>query len=365
MIKIKNIKTFSGDVITHTIPSEEWKEIDAEGRLHLLPAMIDPHISLGNEGSVQWNKSIDSIVRGGITSIIEIPHECSTSNLKKELEDKNQRVESLLNKLNIPLNYCQYLLYTDLKEEELDVSAFKKSLIKGAVIHLEHHHSNMSEKGWENLFRLAAQEDIPIILNSFDEDSESKTCLPIIEKAIKYTESWSNRLYILNVSSQREIDLIQEGRERSLLISAATNPKHLFSEGADASEAVDSGETDCLWEALNAGIIETIGSGFSLADKSKDKIIFRGKEHNILDPLFLMPLLLTAFRDKEISLEQFIQLTSTNIENILELEKNQDCVLVDLEKEAVIQKVRNGSSVDHKLIGWPVYTFVKGRVFVL
>ncbi|MBA3602770.1 MAG: hypothetical protein H0W50_03840 [Parachlamydiaceae bacterium] len=356
MIKIKNVKTVVGDVITHTIPSEEWKEIDAEGRLHLLPAMIDPHISLGSEGSEQWNLSIDSIIRGGITSIIEIPHEFSTSNMKKELEDKNRRVESILNKLDIPLNYSQYLLYSDSKDEELDVSAFKKSLIKGAVIHLEHHHSNMTEKGWENLFRLAAQEDIPIILNSFEGDSKKKTRLPTIEKAIKHTESWSNRLYILNVASQREIDLIQEGQERSLLIYAETNPKHLFSG--------DNTEADCLWKALNAGVIETLGSGFSLAQKSKDKIMFRGREHTILDPRFLLPLLLTAFRDKGISLEQFTQLTSTNIQNILEFEKNQDCVLVDLEKEDVIQKVRNGSSVDHKLIGWPVYTVVNGQVFV-
>jgi dihydroorotase len=248
------------------------------------------------------------------------------------------------------------LLYSDSNDEELDVLAFKKSIVKGAVIHLEHHDTDMSEKGWENLFRLAAQEDIPIILNSFDGDLEKKTHLPTIEKAIKYTEIWSNRLYVLNVASQREIDLIQEGRERSLLIYAETNPKHLFPE--------DTSEADCLWKALNDGVIETLGSGFSLAHKNKDKILFRDKEHNILDPFFLFPLLLTAFKDKNISLEQFTELTSSNIQNILEFEKNQDCVLVDLEKEEVIHKVFNGNRVEHKLIGWPVYTIVKGKVFV-
>ncbi len=356
MIKIKNVKTFSGDVITHTISSEEWREIDAEGRLYLLPTMVDPHVSLGKEGSEHWNSSINSIVQGGITSIIDIPHEDSTSHTKKELEDKSQRVENLLKKYEVPLNYCQYLLYSDSNDEELDVQAFKKSLIKGAVIQLEHHDTNISEKGWENLFRLAAQEDIPIILNSFNGDLEKKPYLPTIEKAIKYTEIWSNRLYVLNVASQKEIDLIQEGQERSLMIYAETNPRHLFPE--------ESSEADCLWKALNDGVIETLGSGFNLVHKSKDKIMFRKKEYGILNPFFLFPLLLTAFKDKNISLEQFTQLTSTNIINILEFEKNQDCVLVDLEKEEVIQKIINGKIVDHKLIGWPVYTIVKGKVFV-
>lgn len=359
MITIKDVKTLAGEVVTHTIPSEEWIEIEAEGKLLLLPGVIDPNICLGPIGTNQWNSAIHSLIRGGVTTIIDIPHEFN-AHTKKNLEEKSLRAKQYLNEIKIPLNFDHYLLYSDLQREKLDIFTLKKSLIKGVVINLDQHESDMSERGWENLFRLAAQEDIPIVLNSSNGDLEKKSeklsiKLSLIEKAIKFTEDWSNRLYVLNVSNQREIDLIQEGRERSLLIFAETNAQHLFSD--------NHSDTSALWEALNHNVIETIGSGFDVNHVSNDKIIFKGKDYQLCDPLFLLPMLLTAIEENKLIIDQLIQLTSFNVEEILELNKVQNFILVDLEKRETIRKIRRDQIVDHTLIGWPVYSIVNGRIF--
>lgn len=276
MIIIKNIKTLSGEIITHTIPSDKYTEIDGENRLLLLPGIIDPHLCLGPLESMNWNNVMESAIKGGITSWIDIPYEHSYPTTKERLEERSLRVNDKLSKLNIPPHYSRYLTYSDEQEDELDVLAFKKTLIKGVVINLEKHNADSSEKGWENLFRLAAQEDIPIVLNSCDEDLEKTHGkgfrLSLIERAIKLTEKWSNRLYVLNVSNDKEINLIQEGREKSLLIYAETNPRHLFPDHLS--------DADSLWEALNNGIIETIGSGFNNTEMTEDKIIFKEKEYS-------------------------------------------------------------------------------------
>lgn len=359
MITIKNIRTLSGEVTDYEIPSSKDCKIDGQEKLFLFPGVIDPHICFGSVDSQNWNLAIQSAVRGGITTVIEIPSEVASYNTKKDLEQKNRRVTDGLLNLEIPLNYFSYLLCSEANTEETDQLGMEKHMIKGIVIHLDYEKREVLDYRWDNLFRLAAQEDIPIVINSCDENSEQWPKAgegeTLLEKAIYYVEKWGNRLYVLNVATQREINLIQEARKRSLLVYAETTPKHLFPE--------DLSKADYLWEALNNNVIETVGSGYNVNQQGSDRVLYNGGNFSLLDPIFFLPFFLSAVNEKKISLDKLVHLTSLNIQNIFELHTTRDFVLLDLEKEQTIQKIHSGYSVNMKLKGWPIYTIIQDHTF--
>ena len=243
--------------------------------------------------------------------------------------------------------------------EQIDQIKMEKQMIKGIVIHLDQEKREILDNNWDGLFRLASQEDIPIVINLCNENSEKPPMVKeektLLEMAIHYVEKWSNRLYILNVATQKEIDLIQEARKRSLLIYAETTPQHLFPE--------DLSKANHLWKALNNNVIETIGSGYNINQQGQDRVLFKGGNFSLLDPIFFLPFLLTAVNEKKIPLEKLVSLTSLNMQDIFELNRTQDFVLVDMEKEQTIKKIHSGHTVSVKLKGWPIYTIIRDRIF--
>ena len=81
--------------------------------------------------------------------------------------------------------------------------------------------------------------------------------------------------------------------------------------------------------------------------------------------------MLNAYHQGLISLERIVSLTSTRPQEIFNLAKNDDIVLVDLEKTMEVinsnLKTKCGWSAyaGRTLRGWPVYTILKGHCFDL
>ena len=95
MITIKNVKTVDGQTTTLKISSEKDQVLEAEGLL-MLPGVIDTHISCGSPKQDNWVSTIESAVRGGVTSIVDIPSQDLPCETKKELELKKELVEKHL-----------------------------------------------------------------------------------------------------------------------------------------------------------------------------------------------------------------------------------------------------------------------------
>ncbi|WP_068470857.1 dihydroorotase [Candidatus Protochlamydia phocaeensis] len=356
MITIKNAKTLAGEQRDFTLPSSKDYSIDAKGQLLFLPGLIDSHISLGPTTREDWKIGIESAIRGGVTTLIDIPRLDQSCYSKVGIEEHKQIVHKHLSDWDIPLHYN---LYATAHPDHLEELGLAKKLIRGLAILIDPVHREQwdDEKFWERAFQLAAWEDLPVIVNTQDEDSWQKLRKKeesLLEKAIFYTEQNNTRLYVLNVATREEIELIQQARERSLLIYAETTPRHLFLN--------KSSQTEHVWEALNRGTIEMIGSGFFAGMNHSDRILLEEGNFSYSDPIFLLPLLLTASFEKKISIEKILGLTRFNINQLFNLD-NQDAVLVDVEHERAVQQITNGQTIDIKLRGWPVYTFVKGKVF--
>nr|HEV8051306.1 hypothetical protein [Parachlamydiaceae bacterium] len=276
MISVKNVRTLNGDVTNYEIPSSDDRKIEAEGKLLLFPGIIDPDICFGSVDSQNWKAAIQSAIKAGITTTIELPSAILLHNTKSELEQKKIQVEEALLDLKIPLNHFEYLLYSGENLENINQLGSEKKMVKGLALQLDYEQDEILDEKWEHLFRLAAVDDLPVVINARNGDSKhralKKKSKGFLEKAIEYVEKWSCRLYVLNVATQNEIDLIQKARNRSLLIYAETSPQYLFPE--------DTSNCKHLWEALNNNVIETIGSGYNVNQQVQEKVHFNGNDYN-------------------------------------------------------------------------------------
>jgi len=353
MITIKEVRTLDGQIVDYSIPSSSDASIDAKGHLLLFPGIVDSHICFGPSNEEEWLSAIQKAFGAGITTAIEIPHSNLLCLTKQELEQKRKNVDHQLLQAKIPLNYY---FYSNADPKNVDEIGLAKNLIKAIAIVLNPSIESL-DKEWEQVFQKAAWENLPIAINSVVESSPHDVVRreTLIEKAIHFAEKQNTRLYILNVSSEREIDLINEARQKGILIYSETTPEHLFTENLTKNKH--------LWNALKSGIIDTIGSGYAPQHLPKTKLIFKGKNFHFLDPIFLLPRLLTAALNGKIEIEKIARAAGLNISDIFNLGRSLDFLLVDLEKEQSIQEVRDHHSIEIKLKGWPIYSIVQGRIF--
>lgn len=357
MITIKNVKTLDGEINQIQISSTKDYLLDAEGHL-LLPGLIDSHLSLGSPEREDWAFSVESVLRGGITTILDIPSHDSPAENKLDLEQKRALVNKKLLGLNIPLST---FFYSKGNIEYIEEMGLEKSLMIGSVILLAPENPILEESSWKRLFQMAAWEDLPVVVNAQNENSWQNTRFgtprkTFLEKAIDYAESQNTRLYVLNVGNRNEVDLIEQARSRSVLVYAETTPQHLFPQ--------DAQQADFLWEAIGRGVIEAIGSGYLVDAQIPERLVCLGENFDFLNPMFLLPLLLTAYHEGKISLEKIVRLTRVNLYDIFDLKrKDQDVVLVDLQEEREVQRISKNETTKMKLKGWPKTVIVKGEIF--
>lgn len=360
MITIKNVKTLDGKTTDLQVPASLNHQIDAEGRLLLIPGLIDPHISLGSPESENWKLSVESVVRGGFSTVLDIPSSSSPSSNKEELINKKRCVSHLLAELDIPLHYYPYPKAHSKYIEDLGIL---KNSILGSLVLFQRDENDLEDDAWDRVFQIAAWEDLPVIINSHNENGWKNTKFSerhagLLEKAMYYAEKQNARLFVLNVATKDELNLIREAREKSLLIYAETTLQHLFKD--------DPSQSDFLWEAINNGTIESLGSGCHFEEIQQEKLTWRGQSFDFLNPIFFLPLLLTAYHEKKINLENIVRSTRVNLYDIFKLERGgNDFVLVDLEKEETLLKVGENRTSEIVLKGWPEYTVLQDRVFKL
>lgn len=356
MITVKNARTLDGKISDYTIPSDgEHVTIEANKKLLLLPGVIDSHLCLGDPSSENWKLEIQAAIKGGITTVIDVPCPPFSCNTKKNMAEKEQLIAKQMKTVEVPIHYFFYSQASPQNQDSID-------LVKGVsmgVVLSDLDQKAVDDDAWNRIFQLAAWSNMPVVVNARNENAygaflskETGKEESLLEKVLYYTEKHANSLYILNVSTEDELNLIQHARKGSMLIHAETTPQHLFPQDF---------KTDLLWDALNKGSIDTIGSGYNLFHDAHPSGHWYGSHVSHLE--LLLPLLLNASYEKRITIETVVKLTSLNIKKIFRFSKTRDAVLVDLDKERTIYQVSGDPSSAKKLKGWPEYTILNGRVF--
>jgi dihydropyrimidinase/allantoinase len=399
---------------------ESRETIDATGR-HVLPGVIDTHVHLRDPGKVEredWLTGTQAAAAAGITTILEMPIAIPPVHTAAILRARAAAVQ--------PRSLVDFGLYAGAGDDNLD--EIEPMAVAGAVAFKTFR--TRAPKGREQEFTGICCPDAGRMLEVMERTArtgllhvvhaEEQQVLDVTEararatgrhdgrahalarpevaeaasvaQCIALAEAAGARLQIAHISAAIAVDLVARAKAAGVRVSAETCPHYLmFTDDALAqwgpyakcNPPLRSQQTqDRLWEAVNAGIIDVIGTDHS-PYLPREKAPFAD---NIWDATAGMPgleefvpLMLTAAHRGRLRLPQLVRLMSENPARLFGLwpRKGQlaagadaDVTIVDTTLERVhdhdtlYTKSRDTALIydGMRLHGTPVATIVRGRV---
>jgi dihydroorotase len=404
MIQIKNIQTVKGPQQSLTIESQQEINIDAE-KLILLPGLIDPHVHFrtpGLEYKENWMTAAKASIKGGYTTVFDMPNTIPPTVTQLELEKKVTLIDKQLKATKIPLRYH---LFFGADKHHLDEIKKVKGQVIGIKVFMGCSTGGLvidDEPSLQAIFKLAAEEDMLVAVHAEDEqqlkENAQKFNLPqdysihsqirdekaasiAVKKAIALVRLYGTRLYILHTSTRQEVDLIAQAKAEGLPVFAETTPHHLFLSTKDYTclqgKAVmnpplrTTDHQNALWQGINAGIIDTIGSDHAPHTLEEKAQPYGRCPSGVPGIETTLPLLLEAYHQGLLSLEKIIDLTYRRAQEIFKLKFYSDYVLVDLQQVRVVEEANLKSKCQWSpfagrcLRGWPAYTILNNYCYDL
>lgn len=404
MLTILNASTINGDTQNMTWESETPFTLDAQG-LTFFPGLIDPHVHFrtpGMEHKENWLSAAKAALRGGYTTVFDMPNTIPPTITETYLREKKALIDSQLKEAGIRLRY--ELFFGADKNHLSEIHKVKNDVI-GIKVFMGCSTGNLvidDDESLHAVFAIAATQDLLVAVHAEDEElikqrkqefilakeycdhskiRDPEVATRAVEKAIALSKIYNTRLYILHTSTVDEINLIAQAKKEKLAVFAETTPHHLFLD--DSAYATLHGKAvvnpplraakhhAALWDAINNGIIDTIGSDHA-PHTEHEKFQAYGKCPSGMPGIeTTLALLLNAHHEGFISLEKIVSLTSLRSREIFGLAPNDDVVLVDLQKTKIVDnselKTKCGWSAfqGRQLRGWPVFVVLDGQLFDL
>jgi len=398
MIEIRKVQTIDGHRIDHFLEGED-RVIDAQ-ELMLLPALIDPHVHFrvpGAEHKETWESAARAAIAGGVTTVFDMPNNTPSCISGARLDEKIRIIDEQLKRAGIPLRYG---LYLGADQNHLDEIGKVKDRVVGLKIYMGSSTGDLlmsDHAALEKAFRIAGECDVLVAVHAEDEELIEKrkkehpgtdpalhsiirnpeVAARAVEQAIGLAAKYKTRLYIAHVSTEEELKLIRAAKKQGLPIYAEATPHHLFLT-VNAYRKLGTcalvnpplrKSSEALWNALHEGTIDTIGTDHAPHLLEEKHRAFGAAPSGFPSIELYLPLLLNAYHEKKISLEQIVSLTHTRPQEIFKIPLNDDVVLVDLNRKRTVDnahlktKAKWSPYAGMVLQGWPRYTILKGKVY--
>jgi len=383
------------------------KMLDCLGLL-VIPGMIDAHVHVRDMEMAYketWVTASKAAIAGGVTTIIDMPNtKPATTNLKG-LNSKREAAK----KANV--NYKFHLGATENNLEELgQILASDPTDVAGIKVFLAGSSSNevvADENKLKDIFKLAKKYDKVVLVHTELQSCLDKWSQKIAEKTIQNHDMIRNRecsikgtglvlrianeigskLYICHVSTKEEIELIRTAKQTNKNIFCEVTPHHLILDKSILKQVGNFGKVNpplrakednqALWEAVIDGTIDCVGSDHAphtIDEKIEDYSIapsgFPGLETTL-------PILITEFNAREITLSRLVELTSTKSAEIFDFKKRgkiekgfyADLAVINVEYAlsiiaAMFNSKANYSPFDGRMVNAKIDTvFIKGKKY--
>lgn len=371
---------FSEEEIKNIDENEKLEIIDLKGKT-VMPGVIDVHTHMREPGITakeDFATGSRACAKAGVTTFYDMPNTIPMTTTLEALRDKKK----LASEKSI-VNYGFHFggsRNNNIDEIKKVLEAKEANTVK----------IFMNVTTGEMLI-----EDEDILKNVF---KNSKLVLvhaenEMIDKAVEYNKNYGNGLYVCHIPSKEELKKVLEAKKNSELntekhpVYAEVTPHHLFlneeiRESTDRNKMLlrmkpelrTKKDNEFLWEALNNGEVDTIGTDHAphLISEKLEKITFGmpGVETSLA-------LMLNAYNEGKVKLEMIQKLMSENPAKIMKISKRgkleegyyADVIAVDLDKEWTVgvddtieSKCGWTPYENWKLKGKNVLTIVNGKV---
>lgn len=371
---------FSEEEIKNIEKNEKLEIIDLKGKT-VMPGVIDVHTHMREPGITakeDFATGSRACAKAGVTTFYDMPNTIPTTTTLEALKDK-KKLASEKSVVNYGFHFGGSR-NNNIDEIKKVLEAKEANTVK----------IFMNVTTGEMLI-----EDEDILKNVF---KNSKLVLvhaenEMIDKAVEYNKNYGNGLYVCHIPSKEELKKVLEAKKNSELntekhpVYAEVTPHHLFlneeiRESTDRNKMLlrmkpelrTKKDNEFLWEALNNGEVDTIGTDHAphLISEKLEKITFGmpGVETSLA-------LMLNAYNEGKVKLEMIQKLMSENPARIMKISKRgkleegyyADVIAVDLDKEWTVgvddtieSKCGWTPYENWKLKGKNVLTIVNGKV---
>ena len=327
--------------------SENLKIIDV-GKKLIMPGIIDVHTHMREPG-VTYKEDFETgshaCAKAGVTTFYDMPNTIPTTTTLENLMEK-KKLASEKSIVNFGLHFGG--------SKNDNIEEIKK-VLKNREVNTVKIFMNVSTG--EMLI-----EDDEILAKVFE---NSKLVLvhaenEMIDKAIELNKNYGSGLYVCHIPSAEEMKKVIDAKKNSKVntkehpVYAEVTPHHLFlnteiRESTERNKMLlrmkpelrEKSDNEFLWEAINRGEVDTIGTDHAphLISEKLEKITFGmpGVETSLA-------LMINAYNEGKISLEMIQKLMCENPAKIMKIEKRgklqegyfADIIIVDPKKEWIV-----------------------------
>lgn len=284
-----------------------------------LPGLIDAHVHMREPGAVykeDWDSGTAAALAGGFSIVLAMPN--TTPAITAE-DSFSQALEAARRKAR-----CDYAQYLGAGPDNADTVRPLAPQSAGLKMYLDQTYGPLRLDNmtlWVEHF-IHWPKDLPIVAHA-----EGRSMAAVMLMAALYDRP----LHLAHVSTREEILLIRAAKEKGLKITCEVTPHHLFLSQADVP-ALGAGRSEvrprlatpadrqALWENMKViDCFATDHAPHTLAEKdgADPPPGFPGLET-------ALPLLLTAFSEGRLSLEDLVLRAHTNPQRIFHLPAQPD-----------------------------------------
>ena len=381
--------------------------LNAKG-LHLLPGVIDSQVHFREPGMTQkedLETGTKAAVLGGVTTIFEMPNTVPATTTK----------ELFLEKLNRSKGRCwtNYAFYIGGSPENIDelanletlpgccgIKVFMGSSTGSLLVEDDPTLEKIFRSGRrritlhsEDEFRLRERKHFALESNDVKMHPvwrDPETALRSTQRLLALSKKTNRPVHILHISTEEEMQLLLLEKEKKWgRITVEVLPNHLTLSAPDCYKRLgtlaqqnppirDQRHQDALWQALNSGVVDVIGSDHAphtLAEKSRP---YPESPSGTPGVQTLVPIMLNHVSQNRLTIEKLTELICESPRHIfgcfskgrIELGLDADFTLVDLKMQKTIENSWMASRSSWspfdgmKVKGWPLYTIVGGNIVV-
>lgn len=374
---------------------------DAKG-LTILPGVIDSQVHFrepGLEHKEDLSTGTASAALGGVTAICEMPNTKPSTTTREALEDKLSRAKNRA--------WVDHAFFVGGSPENIDqladlellpgccgIKIFMGSSTGNLLVDDESHLDRILAKGRRRIAIHAEDEarlkERKSLLNegrsvSFHPEwRDVKTALNATQQILTLARKHNRPIHVLHITTLDEIEWLSDYKD---IATVEVTPQHLTLSSPDCYERLGTlaqmnppirseDHRLGLWKGISQGIVDVIGSDHAPHTLEEKKQPYPSSPSGMTGVQTLVPIMLNHVAEGRLSLERFIDLTSTGPARIygmvgkgrLAVGYDADFTIVDLKAERKITNLwiasRSGWSPfdGMKIKGWPIATIIRGHI---
>ena len=371
---------------------------DATG-LHILPGVIDSQVHFREPG-LEWKEDLETGARsaalGGVVAVFEMPNTNPSTTSPEMLADKLKRAKGrmdidhafyagathdnvgLLAEMERTQGCCGVKVFMGastgdlLVHDDEGVEAVLRAIKRRAAFHSE------------DEYRLAERRELAVTgdWTSHPVVRDVETAVMSTRRLLRLARKVGKRIHVLHITTAEELEMLRDAKD---VASVECLPQHLTLVAPEAYQRLkgyaqmnppirEQRHVDALWRALNAGIVDVMGSDHaphSIEEKARP---YPASPSGMPGVQTMVPIMLTHVNNGKLSLQRFVELTSAGPQRVFGLADkgriaegyHADFTVVDLKRKETITAEWSKSKCGwtpfdgFEATGWPVATIVRG-----